>query len=160
MHRAAAWSRHQPAPRCRRAGESRAREHATTIHQVITLGKLRHSNISRIRRASPPDVVTAWHGHAGRMTQAVHGRPTDDRGTAAANGFSPELAHKASSGPIRLTSKTRSDAARTDSRVELRGFDTWRTTLMPKNARPIHRCGSLTAHAHRERDTKWGGLQI
>jgi len=34
------------------------------------------------------DVVAAWHGHTERMTQAVYGRVTDDRITAAAAVFS------------------------------------------------------------------------
>ena len=57
--------------------------------KAITLGKLRHSNISRMREAGvPADVVAAWHGHTERMTQAVYGRVTDDRLTAAAAVFS------------------------------------------------------------------------
>ena len=52
---------------------------------AITLAKLRHSNISRMRAASVgADVVAAWHGHTERMTQAVYGRVTDERITAAA----------------------------------------------------------------------------
>jgi len=52
--------------------------------KAITLGKLRHSNISRMRAAGiAADVVAAWHGHTERMTQAVYGRVTDDRLTAA-----------------------------------------------------------------------------
>jgi hypothetical protein len=48
--------------------------------KAITLGKLRHSNISRMRAADiAADVVAAWHGHTERMTQAVYGRMTDDR---------------------------------------------------------------------------------
>jgi integrase len=57
--------------------------------KLITLGKLRHSNISRMRAAGiAADVVAAWHGHTERMTQAVYGRVTDDRLTAAAAVFS------------------------------------------------------------------------
>ena len=57
--------------------------------EAITLGKLRHSNISRMRAAGiAADVVAAWHGHTERMTQAVYGRVTDDRLTAAADVFS------------------------------------------------------------------------
>ncbi|OBB72838.1 tyrosine-type recombinase/integrase [Mycobacterium sp. 852014-52144_SCH5372336] len=57
--------------------------------QAITLGKLRHSNISRMRAAGvAADVVAAWHGHTERMTQAVYGRVTDDRLTAASTVFS------------------------------------------------------------------------
>jgi hypothetical protein len=53
--------------------------------EAITLGKLRHSNISRMRAAGiAADVVAAWHGHTERMTQAVYGRPNDDRLTVAA----------------------------------------------------------------------------
>ena len=49
----------------------------------------RHSNISRMRAAGiAADVVAAWHGHTERMTQAVYGRVTDDRLTAAADIFS------------------------------------------------------------------------
>jgi integrase len=56
---------------------------------AVTLAKLRHSNISRMRAAGvPADVVAAWHGHTERMTQAVYGRVTDDRITAAAAVFS------------------------------------------------------------------------
>ncbi|WP_241524297.1 tyrosine-type recombinase/integrase [Mycobacterium paraense] len=52
--------------------------------KAIALGKLRHSNISRMRAAGiAADVVAAWHGHTERMTQAVYGRVTDDRLTAA-----------------------------------------------------------------------------
>lgn len=57
--------------------------------KAITLGKLRHSNISRMRAAGvAADVVAAWHGHTERMTQAVYGRVTDDRLTAASTVFS------------------------------------------------------------------------
>lgn len=57
--------------------------------KAITLGKLRHSNISRMRAAGiGADVVAAWHGHTERMTQAVYGRVTDDRLTAASAVFS------------------------------------------------------------------------
>jgi integrase len=57
--------------------------------EAITLGTLRHSNISRMRAAGiAADVVAAWHGHTERMTQAVYGRVTDDRLTAAADVFS------------------------------------------------------------------------
>ncbi len=34
------------------------------------------------------NVVAAWHGHTERMTQAVYGRVTDDRLTAASAVFS------------------------------------------------------------------------
>ena len=52
---------------------------------AIELAKLRHSNISRMREAGvPADVTASWHGHTERMTQAVYGRVTDDRLTAAA----------------------------------------------------------------------------
>ena len=52
--------------------------------RAITLGKLRHSNISRMRAAGiAADVVAAWHGHTERMTTAVYGRvnrrPSDRR---------------------------------------------------------------------------------
>ena len=58
--------------------------------KAIPLGKLRHSNISRIRAAGvAADVVAAWHGHTERMTQAVYGRVTDDRLTAASAVFAP-----------------------------------------------------------------------
>jgi integrase len=51
--------------------------------------QLRHSNISRMRAAGiSADVVAAWHGHTERMTQAVYGRVTDDRLTAASAVFS------------------------------------------------------------------------
>lgn len=59
---------------------------------AIPLGKMRHSNISRMRAAGvAADVVAAWHGHTERMTQAVYGRVTDDRLTAASVVFSKEL---------------------------------------------------------------------
>ncbi len=55
---------------------------------AITLAKLRHSNVSRMRDAGvAADVVAAWHGHTERMTQAVYGRVTDDRLTSAAGVF-------------------------------------------------------------------------
>ena len=61
--------------------------------KAITLEKLRHSNISRMRAARvPADVVTSWHGHSERMTTAVYGRVTEDRLTAAANVFSSAVA--------------------------------------------------------------------
>jgi integrase len=56
--------------------------------KAIPLGKLRHSNISRMRPAGiAADVVAAWHGHTERMTQAVYGRVTDDRLTSASAMF-------------------------------------------------------------------------
>jgi integrase len=66
-----------------------AAQRAAAGLEAITLGKLRHSNISRMRAAGiAADVVAAWHGHTERMTQAVYGRVTDDRLTAAADVFS------------------------------------------------------------------------
>jgi integrase len=63
--------------------------------EAITLGKLRHSNISRMRAAGiAADVVAAWHGHTERMTQAVYGRVTDDRLTAAADVFSSAVGQR------------------------------------------------------------------
>lgn len=60
--------------------------------KAIPLGKIRHSNISRMRAAGvAADVVAAWHGHTERMTQAVYGRVTDDRLTAASSVFSRKL---------------------------------------------------------------------
>jgi integrase len=60
--------------------------------KAIPLGKRRHSNISRMRAAGvAADVVAAWHGHTERMTQAVYGRVTDDRLTAASAVFSPAI---------------------------------------------------------------------
>jgi integrase len=57
--------------------------------KAIPLGKLRHSNILRMRAAGiSADVVAAWHGHTERMTQAVYGRVTNDRLTAASAVFS------------------------------------------------------------------------
>ena len=48
-----------------------------------------HDAISRMRAAGiAADVVAAWHGHTERMTQAVYGRVTDDRLTAASAVFS------------------------------------------------------------------------
>ena len=41
----------------------------TGAFKAIPLGKLRHSNISRMRAAGiAADVVAAWHGHTERMT--------------------------------------------------------------------------------------------
>ena len=99
--------------------------------EPIMEGKLRHSNISRMRAAGiAADVVAAWHGHTERMTQAVHGRVTDDHLTAAANVFSPELGHKASFGSIQLTSQTRSVAwSERVFNVEPRGFEPLPPTL-------------------------------
>ena len=58
--------------------------------KAIPLGKLRHSNVSRMRAAGvAADVVAAWHGHTERMTQAVYGRVTDDRLTDASAVFAP-----------------------------------------------------------------------
>ena len=57
--------------------------------KAITVGELRHSNISRMRAAGiSADVLTAWHGHTERMTMAVYGPVTDDRLTAAPAVFS------------------------------------------------------------------------
>jgi hypothetical protein len=39
------------------------------------------------------DVGVAWHGPTERMTQAVYGRLTGDRLTAAADVFSPAVEH-------------------------------------------------------------------
>ena len=56
--------------------------------EAITLGK-RGTATLRMRAAGiAADVVAAWHGHTERMTQAVYGRVTDDRLTAAADVFS------------------------------------------------------------------------
>ena len=41
------------------------------------------------------DVVAAWHGHTERMTQAVYGRVTDDRLTAALTAASAVFAPRA-----------------------------------------------------------------
>ena len=66
-----------------------AAQRAAAGLEAITLGKLRHSNIARMRAAGiAADMVAAWHGHTERMTQAVYGRVTDDRLTAAADVFS------------------------------------------------------------------------
>ncbi len=71
--------------------EFTAQRKATGL-EAITLGKLRHSNISRMRAAGiAADVVAAWHGHTERMTQAVYGRVTDDRLTAASAVFSAAI---------------------------------------------------------------------
>lgn len=56
--------------------------------KAIPLGKLRHSNISRMRAAGiAADVVPRGTGHTERMTQAVYGRVSDDRLTAASAVF-------------------------------------------------------------------------
>lgn len=66
-----------------------AGQRAAAGFKAITLGKLRHSNISRMRAAGiAADFVAAWHGHTARMTQAVYGRVTDDRMIAASAVFS------------------------------------------------------------------------
>jgi integrase len=71
-------------PVCEYSREFAAQRTAAGL-AAITLGKLRHSNISRMRAAGiAADVVAAWHGHTERMTQAVYGRPNDDRLTVAA----------------------------------------------------------------------------
>jgi integrase len=58
----------------------------------ITMAKLRHSNVSRMRDAGvAADVVAARHVHTERMTQAVYGRVTDTRLTAAANVLAKKL---------------------------------------------------------------------
>ncbi|WP_446226191.1 hypothetical protein ACTWPB_14705 [Nocardia sp. IBHARD005] len=44
----------------------------------ITLRNTQHSSVSRAA-GIPADIAAAWHGHSGRMTQAVCGRATDDR---------------------------------------------------------------------------------
>jgi integrase len=63
--------------------------------KAITLAQLRHSNISRMRAAGiAADVVAAWHGHTERMTQAVYGRVTDDRLTAASAVFSAAVGQR------------------------------------------------------------------
>jgi integrase len=60
--------------------------------KAVTLGKLRHSNITRMREAGiPADVVAAWHGHTERMTTAVYGRVTDERLNAASAVFSSAI---------------------------------------------------------------------
>ena len=48
--------------------------------KAVTLGKLRHSNISQMRVAGiAADVVAAWHGHTERMTRRSMGAlPTTD----------------------------------------------------------------------------------
>ena len=62
---------------------------ARLLERVCTPAHLRHSNISWMRAAGiAADVVAAWHGHTERITQAVYGRVTDDRLTAAADVFS------------------------------------------------------------------------
>ena len=71
--------------------------------KAITLGKLRHSNISRMRAAGiAADVVAAWHGHTERMTQAVYGRVTDDRLTAASAVFSASAVGQLGVRPINI----------------------------------------------------------
>lgn len=69
-----------------------AAQHEASGLKAIALGKLRHSNISRMRAAGiAADVVAAWQGHTERMTQAVYGRVTDDRLTAASAVFSTAI---------------------------------------------------------------------
>jgi len=88
-----ASDRHSPADGTRLPVRDYSREFAAQRKaaglKAIPLGKLRHSNISRMRAAGvAADVVAAWHGHTERMTQAVYGRVTDDRLTAASAVFS------------------------------------------------------------------------
>jgi integrase len=60
--------------------------------KAVTLGKLRHSNITRMREAGiSADVVAAWHGHTERMTTAVYGRVTDERLSAVSAVFSSAI---------------------------------------------------------------------
>jgi hypothetical protein len=76
-------------PQARPRQEFAAKRKAAGL-KAIPLGKLRHSNISRMRAAGvAADVVAAWHGHTERMTQAVCGRVTDDRLIAASTVFEP-----------------------------------------------------------------------
>jgi integrase len=71
-----------------------AAQRKTAGLKAVTLGKLRHSNITRMREAGiPADVVAAWHGHTERMTTAVYGRVTDERLTAASAVFSSAIGH-------------------------------------------------------------------
>ena len=90
------WLTYHPAadldsPEQRRSSRPRpttAAQRTAAGLEAITLGKLRHCT-SRMRAAGiAADVVAAWHGHTERMTQAVYGRVTDDRLTAAADVFS------------------------------------------------------------------------
>lgn len=99
-----------------------AAQHKAAGLKAITLGKLRHSSISRMRAAGvPADVVAAWHGHTERMTQAVYGRVTDDRPTAASAVFSPAVGQRLG---------------------HLGGYDTAPQTRIPP--RPVVEAGSRT----------------
>jgi integrase len=61
---------------------------------AVQMAKLRHSNVSRMRKAGvPADVTASWHGHSERMTMNIYGRVTDDRLTAAAAVFSAAVGH-------------------------------------------------------------------
>ncbi len=85
-----------------------AAQRAAAGLKAITLGELRHSNISRMRTADvAADVVAAWHGHTERMTQAVYGRVTDERLTAAAGAFCSAVGQSEDNRPSvrRLTAK-------------------------------------------------------
>ena len=58
------------------------------------------------------DVVAAWHGHTERMTQAVYGRVTDDRLTAASAAFSASAIGQMASDPsLSANDRTRSDTS-------------------------------------------------
>jgi integrase len=72
---------------------------------AITLGKLRHSNISRMRAAGiGADVVAAWHGHTERMTpgrlRARHRRPAHRRVVSVLGSSTTKLGHSALCPPI------------------------------------------------------------
>jgi integrase len=55
-----------------------AAQRAAAGLEAITLGTLRHSNISRMRAAGiAADVVAAWHGHTERLPRpSMGGLPT------------------------------------------------------------------------------------
>ena len=60
----------------------------TSIHAAHRGAALPLWRAIRTRAAGIAADAVAWHGHTERMTQAVYGRVTDDRLTAAADVFS------------------------------------------------------------------------
>jgi hypothetical protein len=87
----------------------------------------------------------------------THAGATDGRRTTAADVFSPAVAHRASSGSIRLASKTRSDADQTGFNVELRGLELLAHPLkIPLTADYVVACDTKTREAtsHDQRDNK------
>jgi hypothetical protein len=66
----------------------RSRSPNTAHNAATTASVTATAACSGSAAARAADVVAAWHGHTERMTQAVYGRVTDSRLTAAADVFS------------------------------------------------------------------------